>query len=90
MVVILIIGKLFCGWDEMASYISSPIQCSCVNWLIVPIKLVHNVITYMLLQVYEMLKQWKERDGEEAQSVVLEQALSECGMADAAIVLTSY
>ncbi|KAL4240729.1 hypothetical protein ACF0H5_001517 [Mactra antiquata] len=41
-------------------------------------------------QVYQMLKQWRERDGSEAQAVVLEQALLDCGMTDAAIVMTSY
>lgn len=41
-------------------------------------------------QVYQMLKQWRERDGEEAYAEVLEQALLDCGMTDAAIVMTSY
>ncbi|WAQ97327.1 hypothetical protein MAR_030017 [Mya arenaria] len=41
-------------------------------------------------QVYQMLKQWKERDGDEATLEVLEKALADCGMHDAAIILTSY
>lgn len=44
----------------------------------------------LMFQVYQMLKQWRERDGEEAYAEVLEQALLDCGMTDAAIVMTSY
>jgi len=36
------------------------------------------------------LKQWRDRDGDEAYTDILEKALTESGMADAAIVLTSY
>lgn len=45
-----------------------------------------------LFQVYQMLKQWWEQDGDEAYmySETLEQALIESGMTDAAIVPTSY
>lgn len=41
-------------------------------------------------QVYQMLKQWRERDGQEAYSHVLERALVQCDMNDAAIIMTSY
>ncbi|XP_053392830.1 uncharacterized protein LOC123564227 isoform X2 [Mercenaria mercenaria] len=41
-------------------------------------------------QVYQMLKQWRERDGDEAHAQVLEKALLDCGLTDAAIIMTSY
>lgn len=41
-------------------------------------------------QVFKMLKEWRLRDGEEAYAEILEQALLDCGMTDAAIVMTSY
>lgn len=41
-------------------------------------------------QVFQMLRQWRERDGDEATTEVLERALMDCNMQDAAIVLTSY
>lgn len=41
-------------------------------------------------QAYQMLKQWRERDGSMAFNETLETALYECNMKDAAAVLTKY
>ncbi|KAL3876256.1 hypothetical protein ACJMK2_034124 [Sinanodonta woodiana] len=41
-------------------------------------------------QAYQMLRQWKDRDGSMAMLEVLEKALLDCGMRDAALVLSSY
>lgn len=38
-------------------------------------------------QAYQMLKKWKQREGPEAYSSVLEKALRSCGMGDAAMLL---
>ena len=44
----------------------------------------------LYFQAYQMLKQWRERDGEMAYNETLETALYECGMKDAVAVLTKY
>lgn len=38
-------------------------------------------------QAYQMLKKWKQREGQDAYSSVLEKALRSCGMGDAAMLL---
>jgi len=50
----------------------------------------NGLMSWYYPQVYQMLKSWKERDGDEATAEVLERALADCGMHDAAIIVTSY
>lgn len=51
---------------------------------------IQNAYSGSQQQAYQMLKQWKERDGKMAYNEILEKALYDCNMKDAAAVLTKY
>ena len=57
-------------------------MCIMDTFLIIPI--------FFILQAYQMLKQWRERDGSMAYNETLEKALYECNLRDAAAVLNKY